>query len=343
MTMYVFEDGNTLRYQESPKAKNSWTVESRKTLMESAGNNISAVLPSQYKNQLDTFIESRNKWRDKKKSQEVVPGNLCKIFGRNIYKLEKVIDDENLSVNILSVAVKNEPIDIKLLTEEECEKFGILFKEGLFPINLWTNLQIYDPIIEEYDPLDMSTYETSSIKEHKTTIRYILLCLSGFKRTDDPDIIRTPEGRYIEVELFLISLRVSYKINIPGFSDMSGRGKGDDVSWSIVYDSFPGSEKVGDGDICDSSGCIYLILDITKDNKGLKPQSLEGLKPSDIFEVSWDVSFSNRMDATSIVTFKQGMGILFEDNIFVSKYNIFWRAIKENTNRYVPLIKQKDE
>lgn len=335
--MYVFDKGKTLKYTQEGS---DWLIESRHSTMESAGNKISAVLPKLYKRNLDTFLENRKNWRNVSEVPDILPGKLCKLTGSNVYRLVKKINNENFDICLIKAEELNEPDEFLDLSESECEKIGVKYRKGLIALKGWTVLKPYDPIVENYDPDNLETYETSSLTDHRNTIRHMILRLSGFKRTDDPGIIKTPGGRYIDVELFLISLKVSYKRNIPGFSGMGSRSIGDDISWCVIYESFSESSKAIEGDICDTSGCIYLILDLTREDKGLKPPSFEGLKASDVFEVTWDVSFSNKSDEKAVIT-KSKQSVLFEDNIFVEKKNIYWRAINEN-NKYVPLVKQRE-
>jgi hypothetical protein len=330
--MYSFCGPFTLkRYSNNGE----WYQDTIKTEIEHIQDSlVSVISPDTYKNNLDTFLETPEKWSSRKETV-LEPGKLYRLFDKNVYRLEKIISNENVNINILSIAIKDEDSDKKSLTEAECEQFGITYKDDLVPISYSTKLYPYSPIEEQYDENNLLTYPGNN----DGIINYMILKLGGFSRTNQTNIIRTPEGKFIDIELFLISLGISYKINIKGVHNTEGRKKDEDVEFQVISKSFKGSERINEGEICDVEGNIYVILNLKKDGVGISPYALDGLTPGKLFDISWDTSFSNKSKEPSTKNCTGPFEYVF--NIFNrTGNNSYWRTIKNGL--YVPLIDQED-
>lgn len=310
---------------------------------------LSVIIPDSYTLHLDQKIERPEQSLPAVVKKEDLPlelGKLYRLTESRVYRLEKIINtEEGVSSNIVSVYQGEEDGGKYALSESDCEFLGIEYKEGLFPLNVGLKLKPYDPNEKEFLEDDLSTYPTSSLKEHSKTIRYMVLCLEGFTRTTDSEIIQTPGGDIIDIELFIATFKVTLKNDIPPISGYSGWSKGEELSWSFISNNFKGSERANQGELCDISGKIYLILKLVKNDNGISPYSLKGKKPGDLFKVSWNSSFAITNEQEEEKTEKSSLPPKFDRNIFVKdkKAGMYWRAVDLVDGRQVevPLVTRK--
>lgn len=281
----------------------------------------------------------------KNRSAELIPGKLYVNGLDTVYKLEKIIRNDTYNTLVMSY-ISGELGHKRLMRKDQCEMFGLEYKKNmmLFPASgiAW---QQYDPDYKEFDSKDLSTYPTSTLEDSKDTIRYMILKLGGFKRLSDDSIIQTPSGDYLDLELFIVSLRVSIKEKISGIGIYPGFEKGEDIPWSIITDDFKGSEKVGDDDIIDTDGNIYLIIKTVKGTSGISPLSLAGKRAGDIFEVSWDSSFGIRKDGSEVKEISRESPEVprYDADLFRSEGQIVWRVLDSKSKdfqRYSQLIQR---
>ncbi len=262
-------------------------------------------------------------------SGELIPGKLYDNGLDTVYKLEKVVQTEKFNSVIMSYQA-GEIGHKKFLSEKMCEYFGIEYKPKLiiFPADIIAWRQ-FDPDRKVFNSLDLSTYPTSALEESRGSIRYMVLKLSGFRNTSDKNIIQTPGGDFLDAELFLVSLRISIKSDIPGIGSYQSYQKGEDVPWTMITGDFKGSEKIKESDFIDIEGNMYIIIRLVKNGGGISPLSLTGRKAGDVFEVSWDNSFGIKRSGSSFqeVSREDKRPPEYEDNIFENRNNRYWRLI----------------
>lgn len=337
--MYYFKNGYTVKIDNTQG--DEYCYNKRKTEISSLPTRLINVIPTeQYKTFLDIRLEKpeENINALSKETIELEIGKLYQISPNRVYKLEKIVSLNGLDLNIVSV-YSGEKDTKKTLTQEECKRLGIEPKENLIPLPQVLSLHPYDPNKKEFVSFDLSTYPTSMIVGYENSIRYMILQLQGFKRTTDEDIIETPEGTFLDQELFLVSLKVSVKINIPSMGNTSSWAEGDEISWSMITENFKGSNRVDDSEICDTNDNIYVIIKTVKNGKGISPFSLKNKKAGDIFEISWDSSFSvgPGIERKDLIEFRNEAPA-FKDNIFYKENNVYWRSMLLTKQKYVPLL-----
>ena len=307
---------------------------------------IEAVPTDKFINALDLRLEKPETDipKEVKKEVEFIPGQLYRLleFGSldRIFRLEKVVQDDEKDSVIMSL-VKGAPSNkFGTLEDWKCDILDIEFKPGMmiFPKGMaWTE---YDPSYVEYDPSDLSTYQGSMLEGEKDTIRYMLLRIGGFSRTKDSKILTMPNGSLMDTELVYLSLGIRVKVDVPGISSYPSMFKGDDIKYAFIMNSFKGSEKVTEDDICDCYGNIYVILDLRRKGKGISPLSLKGKKASDIFEVYWNDCFSVgvKEDVKEIKTVKD-VKPKYDRNIFkrvpIKSSPIYWRKLEDGKQKYI--------
>ena len=346
--MYYISGDSTIKVDRT--SETTFCRRSRKTITKSLKpERISAIPTENYKSYLDQRIEQPTVNLPavvKKEDLPLEPGKLYQLMTSRVYKLEKIVNTED-GINANIVSVYNGKLDKgkKALSEEECERLGIEFKEGLYPLNPGMKLMPFDPNEKEYIPDDLSTYPTSLMEGSKNSIRHMILCLSGFSRTTDSEIIQTPGGAIIDVELFIATFKVSMRDTIPPLSGYTGWLEDEELSWSFISDNFKGSERVTQGELCDTNGKIYLIVKLTKNGIGISPYSLKNKTAGDIFKVTWDSSFAveEGQDTTQEKVENSSIAPRFDRNIFIKdKGNMYWRAIepslKNGLQKCVPLV-----
>lgn len=338
--MYYFKDGYTVKIDNTQE--DEYCYSRRKTEISSLPTNLISVIPTeQYKTFLDVRLEKSEEDVNtlSKSVIELEVGKLYQISPSRVYKLEGIVSLNGLDLNIVSVYL-GEKDTKKSLTQEECNRLGIKHKENLIPLPQVLSLHPYDPNKKEFVSFDLSTYPTSMIVGYENSIRYMILQLHGFKRTSDENIIETPEGTFLDQELFLVSLKISIKTSIPSMGNTSSWAEGDEISWSMITENFKGSNRVDDSEICDTDNNIYVILKTVKSGKGISPFSLKNKKAGDIFEISWDSSFSvgPGISHEDMPIEIRNEAPAFKDNIFYKENNVYWRSMLLTKQKYVPLL-----
>ena len=343
--MYYYKDGETktIKVDKLPGDIFCYrTRETRRRTLDPA--NISVIPTEQYKTYLDQRIEKPDSPVPtyKRSEKPVEPGKLYSLLGNRVYKFEKAVDNDRVCVNIVSQYSGEE--DNKLtLTEDECELLGIDFKPGLIALSPFLKLREYDPNYREFDLSDLSTYPTSMLEGSNNSIRYMILCLHGFKRTEDKSMIETPDGSFIDLELFIVSLKIKVRENIPSGSNYSSWLCGDDVSWTIIPESFKGSERIDNDEPGDVEGNMYVILKLIKNGRGISPFSLKNKTAGEIFQVSWDNSFSvgGKEPQPEEKVEKLHQAPRYDLDIFhKDEADYFWRSMKSDKQEYKPLIQR---
>ena len=342
MNMYYFDTLQTIRVDQKD---DKFEYKTRKTLTTHLDPEYIDTIPTEkYKASLDAVLESKpgSIITAEEKSLEV--GDLCKV-GSSVFKIRSIINNENLSINVLSKYGRGKRSDSKKdLSEDDCEVLGLEYEPGLYPFSKMIKLSPYDPNRVDYVDGDLGTYTLSCT--HKNTIRYMILCINGFSRTADERIIECPGGELIDIELFIVSLRIRFKKDIPSISNYTGWKSGEDLSWRIIYDKFPGSERATDYEICDVNGRIFIIIKLVKNEVGISPLSVKGLSASDIFDISWDSSFSlgNKGSGNTERVELRSIPPIYDKNIFEEDMNnSFWRSVyidSTGEQKLVPLIRR---
>lgn len=343
--MYYYEIRQTIRVDKLDDGRYSKRV--RETKLKSLPENLIHAIPTeQYKPFLDIILDRPNETLPAVRTKAELPIEVGKDYylgtKETIYRLEKTIDTEDMSLLIVSVQGGERDPGKVALTEEDCAFLGLEYKENLYPINPSQKLNPYDPDEKEYEENDLSTYPCSIIKEYKNSVRYLILRLGGFKRTSDPSIILTPSGAVLDIELFTISLKVSVKRDISPMAGLAGWMQGEEVSWSPIIEDFKGSEKVREKDLCDINGNIHILVRLIKGDKGISPYSMQGLKPGDVFKVTWDSSFA----VSDVQKVEEKISVLsdspkIDKNIFIQdRADVYWRAVmfdNSGNQKYIPL------
>lgn len=304
---------------------------------------IEAIPTENYAWALDLRIErpgTRLPEREREKKTEFIPGKLYQLeeLGSldRVFRLEKKVGDSSVIMSLVKAGAR--PNTFGVLADWECERLGLEPRPGMiiFPVGLpWRE---YDPERVEYDPSDLSTYGPSMIEGEGDTIRYMLLKVGGFKRTPDPKILEMPNGSLIDTELAYLSLGVRTREDIHGISSYPGFDKGEDVKYAYITNSFRGSEKVNEDDICDALGNIWLLLDLRKGGKGISPISLKGKQACDLFEIYWNDCFSMGVTSEEKKTVKE-ISPKYDRNVFerftADQISIYWRKLEDGTQKYV--------
>lgn len=351
--MYYYTGSKTVRIDreatEKSPGKFVYKYRERDTLYKRLKSERVDVIPTEnYVQFLDQRLEKPNlpvpTFNDR--SAELIPGKLYVNGLDTVYKLEKIIHNDNFHTVVMS-HIQGDLGHKRMMGKDQCDMFGIEYKKGLmvFPATgiAWRQ---YDPDYKEFDNKDLSTYPTSLMEGAKDTIRYMILKLSGFKRLSDESIIQTPGGDYLDLELFVVSLRVSIKEKISGIGIYPGFEKGEDIPWSIITDDFRGSEKIDKDDVIDTDGNIYLIIRVAKEESGISPLSLAGKRAGDVFEVSWDASFGIRRDGQEVaeVSGESPNVPRYDADLFSIKNEMIWRALDPSSSgfqKYSQLIQRK--
>ena len=343
--MYYYEARRTIRVDKLEDGRYNKRI--RETRLKSLPEKFIHAIPTeQYKPFLDMILDKPGETLPAVVGTKAdVPVEVGKDYylgtKETIYRLEKMIETEDTSLLIVSVQGGKEDPGKVALSEEDCAFLGLEYKEFLYPINPSQKLNPYDPDEREYEESDLSTYPCSTLKEYKNSVRYLILRLGGFKRTSDPNIIQTPSGAILDIELFAVSLKVSVKRNISPVAGLSGWMRGEELSWSPIVEDFKGSERASKKDPCDINGNIHILIKLVKGNRGTSPYSMQGLGPGDIFEVTWDSAFATTTDqgGERVEVLKDPPKI--DMNVFVQdKADIYWRATTfddSGNQKYIPL------
>lgn len=212
-----------------------------------------------------------------------------------VYKLIKVVDDF-YGTNINSVIVKQiagEQGVIFTLSKNDCEYHGIKYEKGLqlFPKTLnW--IRVKDKI-----PFDKNNLATTPLSDMDNTIRFVVLKLNGFKDYSDGYVV-TPSGHLITEKHFVDTLRVKTVEPIVYGNGYIAQDK-TNLDIQLVY---PKNLLFNHGNFISSEDTIYVMVrlkreyvsPVSQDNIsvdgyfGVEPKYLDGLRPNDFFEISWD-------------------------------------------------------
>ena len=212
-----------------------------------------------------------------------------------IYKLIKVVDDF-YGTNINSVIVKQisgEQGIIFTLSKNDCDYHGIEYEKGLqlFPKNLpWTR-------VKKQIPFDKNNLSTTPVSDIDNTIRFILLRLDGFKDYLDGYVL-TPSGHLITEKRFIDTIRVTSKEPIV-FGNGFVINDNTNLDIELVY---PKNLLFNHANFISSEDTIFVMIRLKGEYGnaqhgyydsidgcfGVEPKYLEGINPTEFFEVSWD-------------------------------------------------------
>lgn len=212
-----------------------------------------------------------------------------------VYKLVKVVDDF-YGTNINSVIVKQisgEQGIIFTLSKNDCDYHGIEYEKGLqlFPKNLpWTR-------VKEKITFDKNNLSTTPVSDIDNTIRFILLRLDGFKDYLDGYVL-TPSGHLITEKHFIDTIRVTSKEPIV-FGNGFVINDNTNLDIELVY---PKNLLFNHANFISSEDTIFVMIRLKMEYGnaqhgyydsidrcfGVEPKYLEGINPTEFFEISWD-------------------------------------------------------
>lgn len=212
-----------------------------------------------------------------------------------VYKLVKVVDDF-YGTSIDSVIVKQisgEQGIIFTLSKNDCDYHGIEYEKGLqlFPKNLpWTR-------VKEQIPFDKNNLSTTPVSDIDNTIRFILLRLDGFKDYLDGYVL-TPSGHLITEKHFIDTIRVTSKEPIVFGNGFVINDK-TNLDIELVY---PKNLLFNHANFISSEDTIFVMIRLKREYGnaqhgyydsidrcfGVEPKYLEGINPTEFFEISWD-------------------------------------------------------
>ena len=212
-----------------------------------------------------------------------------------VYKLVKVVDDfYGTSINSVIVKqISGEQGIIFTLSKNDCDYHGIEYEKGLqlFPKNLpWTR-------VKEKIPFDKNNLSTTPVSDIDNTIRFILLRLDGFKDYLDGYVL-TPSGHLITEKHFEDTIRVTSKEPIV-FGNGFVINDNTNLDIELVY---PKNLLFNHANFISSEDTIFVMIRLKMEYGnaqqgyydsidrcfGVEPKYLEGINPTEFFEVSWD-------------------------------------------------------
>jgi len=208
-----------------------------------------------------------------------------------IYELVGVIDKfGGISVNSVIVKqVSGEQGIIFTLSKNDCDKLGIEYENGLqlFPKELsWTR-------VVEKKQFSCDNLSTTPHSEIDSTVRYILLKISGFKDYSDGYVI-TPSGKLIKEGQFEHSIRVTAKEPIVYGNGHIAR---DNTNLNIKVVK-PETHTFNHGNFISSDNEVFILIDLKMNGGieypsfdhcfGVETKYLDGIDPSEFFNVMWD-------------------------------------------------------
>ena len=208
-----------------------------------------------------------------------------------VYKLVKVVDDfYGTSINSVIVKqISGEQGIIFTLSKNDCDYHGIEYEKGLqlFPKNLpWTR-------VKEKIPFDKNNLSTTPVSDIDNTIRFILLRLDGFKDYLDGYVL-TPSGHLITEKHFIDTIRVTSKEPIV-FGNGFVINDNTNLDIELVY---PKNLLFNHANFISSEDTIFVMIRLKQKlmNQfisidgcfGVEPKYLEGINPTEFFEISWD-------------------------------------------------------
>lgn len=208
-----------------------------------------------------------------------------------VYELVGIIDKFG-GVTVNSVIVKQvsgEQGLIFTLSKNDCDKLGIEYENGLqlFPKDLsWTR-------VVEKKEFDSNNLSTTPHSEIDSTVRYILLKLTGFKDYSDGYVV-TPSGKLIKEGQFETSIRVTTKEPIVYGNGHVAR---DNTNLNIRVVK-PSTHTFNHGNFISSDDEVFVLIDLKINGGGNYPsfdhcfgvetKYLDGIDPSEFFNVMWD-------------------------------------------------------
>jgi len=212
-----------------------------------------------------------------------------------VYKLVKVVDDfYGTSINSVIVKqISGEQGIIFTLSKNDCDYHGIEYEKGLqlFPKNLpWTR-------VKEKIPFDKNNLSTTPVSDIDNTIRFILLRLDGFKDYLDGYVL-TPSGHLITEKRFIDTIRVTSKEPIVFGNGFVINDK-TNLDIELVY---PKNLLFNHANFISSEDTIFVMIRLKREYGnaqdgyynsidrcfGVEPKYLEGINPTEFFEISWD-------------------------------------------------------
>lgn len=212
-----------------------------------------------------------------------------------VYKLIKVVDDfYGTSINSVIVKqISGEQGIIFTLSKNDCDYHGIEYEKGLqlFPKNLpWTR-------VKEKIPFDKNNLSTTPVSDIDNTIRFILLRLDGFKDYLDGYVL-TPSGHLITERHFIDTIRVTSKEPIV-FGNGFVINDNTNLDIELVY---PKNLLFNHANFISSEDTIFVMIRLKREYGnaqhgyydsidrcfGVEPKYLEGINPTEFFEISWD-------------------------------------------------------
>jgi len=212
-----------------------------------------------------------------------------------VYKLVKVVDDfYGTSINSVIVKqISGEQGIIFTLSKNDCDYHGIEYEKGLqlFPKNLpWTR-------VKEKIPFDKNNLSTTPVSDIDNTIRFILLRLDGFRDYLDGYVL-TPSGHLITEKRFIDTIRVTSKEPIVFGNGFVINDK-TNLDIELVY---PKNLLFNHANFISSEDTIFVMIRLKREYGnaqdgyynsidrcfGVEPKYLEGINPTEFFEISWD-------------------------------------------------------
>lgn len=342
--IYYKDLGKTVRVSFTEKGE--YLVTRKRRVATGVCRQISVVDPDDYCKNLDYEIE--NFGIATIDHDDIVPGCLYVLGNKNsitsilsscIYRAVKEVTWANNRHSIVFEKVMDDTEDIpgvpiaNHLSESDCNFLGVKFAPGLIimPTEMgWkrVNENYHGGITSN----DLSTYPESRIKGCTNSIRYMMIRLGGFKSESDFNIIETPEGTSIDLTLFMVSLKVKVAEEIVSLAGYTGFNLEEDIPFTVVRNDYGKSIRQSNHHIVDNNGYITLILDLTKNGKGVSVSSMKGKNVESLFRITWDETFSVRTkDGFSVITegSKETSKYCpdYPTNIFYKRNNRFWRRV----------------
>ena len=336
--MYFYSKTEQELIQITEEKDGGWAYRKKRIKPTSINNSlISVVEPEKYNYWIDRVLNSMPvpDFIPKKGLQKPEVGKNY-IVGNQVMRLEHIIPNRCIIFSIL----KGEREGYSELSEEEVEYLGIDYKEGLITLSPTLKLREYDPDKIEYNPKDLGTYPKSTLEGLNSEIHYIILSLSGFKRTEDKNIIETPNGDLIEAECFLVTMKIILQQNISPVGESTGYTKGDVLEFTCITEPFKGSPRIEKGDFIDTNGKIYLIVRLSNNGHGVSSLSLRGISPEELFKVSWDSAFSLNNREKDFVYQRINFLPDYNYQIFRKENSGFLFRKTKNKSQYIKLIEK---
>lgn len=213
---------------------------------------------------------------------EFIPGHFYSIrkkdidLGVTFQFVKKVrLDNEREILIVKQYDTRESPIPTLFINESDCERFGIPYEKGLSIISSDYNFSDRgkdNPDNKKNPNNDLGDY----FQEEASRLN---IKLEGFKRSGD--ILIMPDSSLVDLQLFMISLRIRLKKELLQIGNFTGFSRGESLSFRFV-----------DHDIVGKDGSIKLEVSLIKSNTCVSGLVFRGKSLKSLLEITWNNSFS---------------------------------------------------